>query len=149
MSFKTFHQKETFGDMYESLYLDEADSIKIDGKSIKAGKVINSVSQGKIIGTVFGSKSDIKKDIKKYEGKGYSFIYFIDAGAHTVRVVDKGLNEAVYDAQGDIGKKRVTKPMSAKSDEDAIKQFKDFVKLTQKNGHLPKGELTNIKVKKA
>jgi hypothetical protein len=63
--------------------------------------------------------------------------------------IDRYLNEDVYDAEGTIGKKRVTKPMSAKSDKDAKSQFEAFVKNQQKNGHLPNGKLTSVKVKKA
>jgi hypothetical protein len=40
-----------------------------------------------VVGTVFGSKSEVKKGLKKYENKGYKFIYFVDAGVHTVRVM--------------------------------------------------------------
>ncbi len=59
------------------------------------------------------------------------------------------INEDVYDAEAIVGKKRITKPMSAKSEEDAKKQFEAFLKNQQKNGHIPKGKISNIKVKKA
>lgn len=57
--------------------------------------------------------------------------------------------EDVFDAEAVVGKKRVTKPMSAKSDKDAEKQFKKFLEMQMKNGHLEKGKISNIKVKKA
>ena len=59
------------------------------------------------------------------------------------------LNEDVYDAVGTINKSRVTKPMSAKSEQEAIKKFENFVKGQQKLGHLAKGKLTDVAAKKA
>ena len=85
-----------FSDIIKTIKNNESrnlyeDSIKIDGKEVKAGRVINNISKGmgKIVGTVFGSKSEVQKGIKRYEGKGYNFLYFVDAGTHTIRVVDK------------------------------------------------------------
>jgi hypothetical protein len=39
--------------------------------------------------------------------------------------------------------------MSAKSEEDAKKQFEKFLQGQMKYGHIAKGEIKNIKVKKA
>jgi hypothetical protein len=61
----------------------------------------------------------------------------------------ESLTEAVFDAEGVIGKKRITKPMSAKSADDAEKQFVAFIKNQQKLGHVPNGKLTDIKIKGA
>ena len=62
--------------------------IEIDGKDVKAGRIMNNYhGDGEIIATVFGSKNEVKKDLKKYEGKGYKFIYFINSEIHTVRII--------------------------------------------------------------
>lgn len=67
--------------------------------------------------------------------------------------IGKPYNEDVFDASGILtlksGKKKmVTKPMSAKSEKDAEKQFVDFVNGQIKYGHLPDGKLKDIKIEK-
>ena len=57
--------------------------------------------------------------------------------------IDSYLNEDIYDTEGVIGKKRITMPMIATSDEEAIKRFLEFIKNQQKNGHVPPGKISN------
>ena len=67
---------------------DTDNIIKIDGKDVKADRIINDYhGDGEIIATVFGSKNEVKKDLKEYEGRGYEFIYFINDKVHTVRII--------------------------------------------------------------
>ena len=67
----------------------ELSIIKIEGKNIKEGHIINYYSgPGAVIGTVFGRKSVVKKELKKYAGKGYRYIYFVFSNLHTVRIID-------------------------------------------------------------
>jgi hypothetical protein len=56
------------------------------------------------------------------------------------------LFEKLFDAKCRIGKKGVEKPMSAKDPEDAKSQFIAFCKSQQKAGHLPKGEIEDVKI---
>jgi len=76
----------------KALIIASKNTIKIDGKEIKAGRVLNNYfGKGRVIATVFGSKSKVKKEIKKYEGKNYDFRYFVIEGKkplHTIRVID-------------------------------------------------------------
>lgn len=66
-----------------------------------------------------------------------------------MRLSDYILNEVLFDAEAIIGKKRITKPMSAKNEKDAAEQFKKFLELQMKNGHIARGEIKSVKVKKA
>jgi len=59
------------------------------------------------------------------------------------------INEAVFDAEAIVGKKKITKPMSAKNEKDAEEQFKKFLEMQMKRGHISKGEIGSIKIKKA
>ena len=63
--------------------------------------------------------------------------------------LEKYITEEVFDAEAIVGNKRVTKPMSAKNEKDAEEQFKKFLEMQMKRGHIPKGDIKNIKVKKA
>lgn len=76
----------------KALLISSKNTIKIDGKEIKAGRILNNYfGKGKVITTVSGSKSKVKKEIKEYEGKNYSFRYFIIEGKkplHIIRVID-------------------------------------------------------------
>jgi len=63
--------------------------------------------------------------------------------------LEKYITEDIYDAEAIVGKKKFKKPMSAKSDKDATDQFKKFLEMQMKYGHITKGEIKNIKVKKA
>ena len=65
------------------------DTIKIDDKIIKSGRIINNYfGKGKVIATVFGLKNEVKRDLKIYMKKGYKFIYFVVNKIHVVRVID-------------------------------------------------------------
>ena len=71
-----------------------------------------------------------------------------------IEKLDMYLCEDVFDASAVLilknGKKKmVTKPMSAKNEKDAEKQFIDFVRGQIKLGYLDDGTLKDIKVKKA
>ena len=63
--------------------------------------------------------------------------------------LEKYITEDIYDAEAIVGNKKVTKPMSAKNEKDAENQFKKFLEGQMKRGHIPKGKIKNIKVKKA
>lgn len=61
------------------------------------------------------------------------------------------INEAIFNMSGTfdagkLGKKKVTLPVVAPDKDAAEKKFKDMVLSHVKNGHLPKGNLFNIKV---
>lgn len=63
--------------------------IKIEGKNVEEGHIINHYSgPGAVIGTVFGRKSEVKRGLKEYAGKGYEYIYFVFSNLHTVRIID-------------------------------------------------------------
>lgn len=56
------------------------------------------------------------------------------------------VSEKLITVKGRVGDKIVTKPVSAKNDDEAKEKFKKSVSLEQKNGHLQKGELTDVVV---
>jgi len=62
-----------------------------------------------------------------------------------INKINDYLNEGIFDGSCKIGSKRVTMPVVAKNSKEAEKKFTDMVKLHQKNGHLPKGEIEDIK----
>lgn len=73
-------------------------------QSIKIGKleiteqsqIMNEAPEGKkIIATVFGSKNEVKRDLKPYLNKGYDFYYttlrtILNKKFHSVRVLTRG-----------------------------------------------------------
>jgi hypothetical protein len=56
------------------------------------------------------------------------------------------LNEKIFDMSAIVGNKKITKPVSAKNDDDAIKQFQDFLKIQIKYGHIKNGKIKNVKI---
>jgi len=65
-------------------------SIRIDGKDwVVNSQIINNwLYSGKIIGSIWGSPQEIKKDIRDYEGKGYTFYISKVDNFYSVRIVD-------------------------------------------------------------
>ena len=67
----------------------DLNTIKIEGKNVEEGAIINHyIGPGVVIGTVFGRKSGVKRELKEYAGKGYQYIYFAFSNLHTVRIID-------------------------------------------------------------
>lgn len=67
------------------------------------------------------------------------------------KVNEDNLNESIFyfagifDA-GKVGKKKITLPVVADDEVKAKKKFEDMIDLHVKNGQLPKGKLSNIKL---
>lgn len=67
----------------------ETSIIKIEGRNVKEGVIINHYpGPGSVVGTIFGRKSGVKKELKEYADKGYKYIYFVFSKIHTVRIID-------------------------------------------------------------
>jgi len=84
--------------------------------------------------------------------KSADFLKWVDKDIKNIwkkKGIKESVNEDVFDAEAIVGKKRITKPMSAKSEKDAEDQFKKFLEMQMKRGHIDKGKISNIKVKKA
>ena len=58
------------------------------------------------------------------------------------------LNESIFNMTGIVGNKKITKPVVAKDEEDAIKQYKKFLNDQIKHGHIAKGKIKKIIAKK-
>jgi len=56
------------------------------------------------------------------------------------------LNEKIFNMSAIVGNKKITKPVVAKNDNDAIKQFEDFLKIQIKYKHIKNGKIENVKI---
>lgn len=91
--------------------------------------------------------------------KTKDFLKYVDSDMKKIWNTAKGIkestevNEAIFNMSGTfdaggMGKKKVTLPVVATDEKAAEKKFKDMVDSHIKNGHLPKGTLSNIKIGK-
>lgn len=65
----------------------ETNIIEIEGKNVKEGVIINHYpGPGSVVGTIFGRKSGVKKELKEYADKGYKYIYFVFSKIHFANV---------------------------------------------------------------
>jgi len=87
--------------------------------------------------------------------KSKDFLKYIDSDMKKIWNTAKGMKEdinesifnfsGIFDA-GSAGKKKVTLPVVGNDEKAAKKKFEDMIASHVKNGHLPKGKLSNVKV---
>lgn len=143
-------EKKWFSSMGNNIYRDMDKKTQVEvmwrpgQKEVKV-QFRDSDSREYIGHTMVSTKGMKSKEFLKHVDKDMKNIW----STKKKGMKEEHINEDVYDAEAIVGKKRITKPMSAKSEEDAKKQFKKFLEGQMKNGHIDKGEIKNIKAKKA
>lgn len=60
----------------------------------------------------------------------------------------KEIDEAIYNGKCKVDGKIITKPVSAKDENEAKEKFIKSIEVQMKNGHITQGEITNVTISK-